>query len=188
MALQIRTLSSQELTAVRDQILAVYLAAFAEPPYFEKEEDVARFAESLTRHTQREGFRCCIAEDSATGQVLGFTYGYTSQAGQWWYDRVAQALSQETIAAWLNGAFEFVELAVIPSMQGQRIGGKLHDALLAGLPHRTAVLSTYQAEIAALRLYRRKGWITLLQDYFFPGSDRRMVIMGLDLGQQSGAA
>lgn len=184
MTLQIRTLSLQELTAVRGQILAVYQAAFAEPPYFEKEEDAARFAASLTRHAQRAGFRCCVAEDSVTGQVLGFAYGYTSQAGQWWYDRVAQVLDQKIIAAWLDGAFEFVELAVIPSMQGHGIGGRLHDALLADLPHRTAILSTYQAEIAALRLYRRKGWITLLQDYFFPGSDRRMVIMGLDLGQR----
>lgn len=187
MTLQIRTLSSQELTAVHDQILAVYQATFAEPPYFEKEEDVARFAKSLARHAQRAGFRCCVAEESVTGQVLGFAYGYTSQAGQWWYDRIAQVLSQETIAAWLNGAFEFVELAVIPQRQGHGIGGRLHDALLADLPHRTAVLSTYQAEIAALRLYRHKGWITLLHDYFFPGSDRRMVIMGLDLGKRSGA-
>lgn len=180
MTLQILVLSQQELTEVRGQILAVYQATFAEPPYFEKEEDVARFAESLTRHAQRAGFRCCIAEDSATGQLLGFAYGYTSQTGQWWHDTVARALSQETIAAWLNGAFEFVELAVIPQMQGQGIGSRLHDALLADLPHRTAVLSTYQAEIPALHLYRRKGWLTLLQDYFFPGDDRRMVIMGLD--------
>jgi ribosomal protein S18 acetylase RimI-like enzyme len=187
MTVQILTLSSQELTAVRDQILAVYQAAFAEPPYFETEEDVARFAESFTRHAQRAGFRCCVAEDNATGQVLGFAYGYTSQAGQWWYDRVAAALDQKTIAAWLNGAFEFVELAVIPSMQGQGIGGRLHDALLADLPHRTAVLSTYQVEIAALRLYHRKGWLILLQDYFFPGSDRRMVIMGFDLAKRTGA-
>jgi hypothetical protein len=44
-----------------------------------------------------------------------------------------------------------------------------------------AVLSTLQADTAAMRLYRRKGWQVLVSDFYFPGSTRPSAILGLNL-------
>lgn len=177
----ISRLSATELGFVREEIIHVYREAFSLPPYDRNEIDVRGFAHSLARHTQRKDFRCCVATEHPGGRVLGFVYGYTSEPGQWWHDIVARALDPTTIQQWLSGAFEFVELAVLPSAQGQGIGGKLHDTILEGLPHRTAALSTYQTETTALQLYRKRGWIPLLQNFFFPNTSHPFLILGLHL-------
>ncbi len=101
---------------------------------------------------------------------------------------VAQVLDAETAAWWLPGYFEIVEPAVTPAAQGRGIDGRLHDALLVGLPHRTALLSTHQSETPALRLYRKRGWMPLLEGIVFPGGDMPFVIMGLDPGRRTAEA
>ncbi|MFL5624723.1 MAG: GNAT family N-acetyltransferase [Ktedonobacteraceae bacterium] len=181
MTVEIVRLSAQEIDIVQEQIVHIYELAFAQPPYHRIEEDVKKFAVSLARHAQRPGFRCSLALEDTNGQVLGFTYGYTGAAGQWWHDRVSKALGPQKAETWLTGNFELVELAVLPSEQGRGIGGRLHDTLLTALPHRTAALSTYQLETTALHLYRKRGWITLLDGFVFPGSGEPFIIMGLDL-------
>ncbi len=180
MTVEIAEVGPKQVESLNGQLQRVYLAAFSLPPYREGETDVVRFRESFMRHARRGGFRCVVAEDSSDG-VVGFGYGYTSKPGQWWRDVVEEALSKENAKKWLADAFELVELAVLPSMQGHGIGGRIHDELLRGLPHRTAVLSTFQAESPALKLYRNRGWITLLWDFDFPGAPRPILIMGLDL-------
>jgi ribosomal protein S18 acetylase RimI-like enzyme len=182
-------IATPDLADLREQLVEVYRAAFAAPPYREGEAEVRRFAEeTLPRHAQRPGFRCCVARDRDKDLVVGFAYGYTGQAGQWWHDVVARALDRATADRWLPGSFEFVELAVTPAAQGRGIGGRLHDALMEGLPHRTALLSTRRAETPALRLYRRRGWVPVLENFVFPGGAEPYVILGLDLsGRSSGA-
>lgn len=86
----------------------------------------------------------------------------------------------------MTNYFEVVELAVSPAYQGLGLGGGLHDRLLAGLLHHTAVLSTIQFETNALLFYRKRGWVTLLHDFFFPGSKNPYLIMGLDLRRRNG--
>ncbi len=182
-------IAAPDLADLGEQMVEVYRAAFASPPYCEGEAEVRRFVEeTLPRHVQRAGFRCCVARDQANGLVVGFAYGYTGQAGQWWHDIVARALDQVTTDRWLPGSFEFVELAVTPAAQGRGIGGRLHDALLEGLPHRTALLSTRRAGTPALRLYRRRGWVPVLENFVFPGGAEPYVILGLDLGGRSSGA
>jgi ribosomal protein S18 acetylase RimI-like enzyme len=170
---------SAGVAAVRDELVAVYRAAFAPPLHHVSDEDAARFGgEILPRHAGRAGFRCRVAREAPGGPVVGFAYGYTSAPGQWWHDLVARALGADLAERWLGGAFEFVELAVAPAAQGRGLGGRLHDALLAGLPHRTAVLSTRDAETPAVRLYRGRGWTPLLTGYRFPGGGDHWLVLG----------
>jgi GNAT superfamily N-acetyltransferase len=82
---------------------------------------------------------------------------------------------------WLESSFMLVEIAVDPDFQRQGIGGRLHDRLLQGLPHQRAVLSTLQGQTAAHHLYRSRGWIVLLEHFFFAGVPREYQIMGLEL-------
>ncbi len=184
MTVEIAEIDSAHVHSLDGQLQKVYLAAFSLPPYREGETDVVRFRESFTRHSQRGGFRCVVASDAQHG-VVGFGYGYTSRRRQWWRDVVEEALGKENADRWLSDAFELTELAVLPSMQGRGIGGRIHDQLLRGLPHRTAVLSTYPAETSALKLYRKRGWVTLIWDFYFPGAPRPILVMGLDLKERA---
>ncbi len=181
---EIARLSAASLAPLADQLVPVYHAAFAEPPYRRDAAQTRAFAGSLTGHMLRRDFRCCLAHESATGAITGFTYGYSGEPGQWWHDIVAAAMGQATVETWLMGSFEFVELAVMPAAQGRGIGGRLHDALLEGLANRTAVLSTIQQETAALQLYRKRGWVELVRDLAFPGVAEPYLVMGIDLTQR----
>ena len=127
------------------------------PGYDEPEEAVERFRrEQLPAHAARPGFRCATLH--LAGTVAGFAYGYTGERGQWWTDTVAARVPAALADEWLGGHFELVEVAVAPEHQGRGFGAALVDGLLLGLPHDRALLTTYDDERPAPRLYRRLGW------------------------------
>ncbi|MEU8815338.1 GNAT family N-acetyltransferase [Actinoplanes sp. NPDC048796] len=146
------------------ELTKVYVEAFREPwP-----------ADTLPTHAGRAGFKCLAAWDG--DEMVGFTYGYTGEFGQWWTDRIASLVAPE-LSNWLGGHFELVELAVLPSHERRGIGSALLDAVLDGLPHRVALLTATDDENApARRLYHRKGW-RVLADGVFDGA----VLMGRTL-------
>ena len=178
-------LSPAEVEAARSDFREVYQQAFALPPYNRDAGVADGFAASLVRHVDRAGFCALVARAADTGRMVGFAYGYATGPGQWWHEQVARAMSTEQIERWLDGAFELVEFAVSPSAQGQGLGSRLHDELLQVLDYRTAVLSTMQSETVALKLYRKRGWVTLLQNFIFPGGARNYMIMGKDLKHEA---
>ena len=180
-SVEVTSLDPAGFVAARDRIAFVYQEAFAQSEYPHPEREVARFAEVLGRHSTYEGFRCRVAREGPGGEVVGVAYGYTGKPGQWWHDIVAGSLGPARAERWLGDCFELVELHLLPHLQGRGVGGRLHDALLDGVPHRTAALSTVQAETPALRLYRKRGWLPLLEHFSFPGGSRPFLILGRDL-------
>ena len=179
MTARIARATGSEIASYHADIVSVYRSVFTEPPYSEDEVDVQDFAARFADHAQRPGFRCCVAQQDQ--RVVGFAYGFTGEPGDGWWDAVADRLSDDEVERWLDDCFAFAELAVLPWVQGQGIGGRLHDVLLSDLPYRTAVLSTMQAETPAMRLYRKRGWVTLLDDSALPGWPHPYVVVGLDL-------
>lgn len=175
--------SPPAIVAAYPAIQALFAAAFAMPA-----SEAASFTDHIARHAQRPDFRFLAALDPADKRLLGFVYGYTTAPGQWFQDTIRPALGPALAARWLDGAFEFTEFAVLPAAQGRGIGGRLHDAVLADLPHRRAILSTYDEPSAALALYRRRGWRALRSDYHFPGIERPYLLMGRDLAGGRGEA
>jgi hypothetical protein len=172
--------SAADLPALLDSILQVYARAFAAPPYNQGQGDVVSFEATIQRHIERGEF-CGYWACGERNQLTGFAYGYAGGAGQWWYDIVAPALGPALAGEWLSDYFEFVELAVDPVYQGQGIGGRLHDTLLACTRRPTAALTTAEAVTPALLLYRKRGWITLLHDFIFPGDNLPRQIMAKKL-------
>lgn len=168
----------------RQELVAVYRQAFRPPPYEKGENVVRQFNSTLERHTQRDGFRCVAALSPDGSSLVGFGYGYTSQDGQWWHDQVVAQLDPETVRTWFANAFEIVELAVRPAMQARGVGRRLHDALLEPVPHRTAVLSTLDADTRGSRLYRKRGWRVICSGFHFSGVREPYLIMGLRLPMQ----
>jgi GNAT superfamily N-acetyltransferase len=175
---EIRQMSPSALAEMKDAIVGIYGFAFTKPPYTEQVASMRGFARSLPIYMRRTGFRCVVA---LTPRPVGFAIGYTCRPGQWWYDVVTRQMPQPIVEEWFQDAFELVDLAVLPSYQGQSIGGRLHDAILSNLPHRTAVLSTLQQESTANHLYQNRGWRTLLRDFHFPGIHLTYQLMGIRL-------
>ena len=145
-----------EAVALAEQLHGVYVEAFAA----DGPEAAAHWRdETLPTHATRPGFRLVLAQSP---EIVGFGYGYTGEPGQWWTDRVARLVPAAQLDGWLGGHFEVVELAVRPAHQRRGIGAALMDCLLAGLPHRAALLSTYRHDTPARRLYLRQGWQVLV--------------------------
>ncbi len=173
--------NAQQVEPLIEHIVDIYLEAFGQAPYFKSASEVHAFAAIFPHQTQRPGFRCVIAREEETQSILGFAYGYTGEARQWWHDLVVQKMTPTEAEVWMTDVFEVVELAVYPASHGHGYGGRIHDALLQGIPHRTAVLSTYQVETNAMKMYEKRGWVPLLSDFIFPGYREPYKIMGKKL-------
>lgn len=166
--------SPERIAAEDEAIRAVFAAAFVMSA-----TEAARFTTALAHHTTRRDFRFLAATDPTTDKLLGFIYGYSGEPGQWFHDLLRATLTPDLVALWLADPFELVEFGVIPEAQGHGIGGRLHDALLAGVSNRTIILTTRKGDTAARRLYARGGWQELRTDYFFPGNTKPYVLLGL---------
>ena len=179
----VRELTAAQVQPLLDQIVSIYREAFSIPSYNKEKSQVVAFARSLPDHMQREAFRFVGGFDRNSGRMLGFAYGYTSARGQWWHVNVRSALPPRLAGEWLEDSFQLTEIAVRSKDQGQGIGGQLHDRLLGGVPHAKAVLSTLDAQTVAYYMYQGRGWVTLLENYYFTGVSQPYRIMGLDFTQ-----
>lgn len=160
-----------ELARHRDDLLDVYAEAMEVPPA------AARSRKAIvTAHLDREGLRTVAAVERDA--VIGVAYGYLGRPGQWWHDRVHDALPSELRGAWLADAFEVCELHVRPAAQGRGLGRSLLDRLLSGPPAHTAVLSTPDRETRARGFYRAAGWTDLVRGLMFPGDPRAFAVLG----------
>jgi ribosomal protein S18 acetylase RimI-like enzyme len=165
----IRTLDAGEVLGRSGEIAEIWPAASRD-----------RVDDILPRHAAREGFRFRAAEED--GRMIGFSYGYLGDTGQWWHDLVAAEMTDEQEVRWMApGHFEFVELHVRPDHRRRGLGGELHDELLRGLDSRTAVLSTQTDNGPALALYRGRGWRVVVPEMRFSPGGVPYSILGLDV-------
>ena len=172
----IDVLAPAEAIQAAPELAAVYLSAFGAPGYDEEPARAEQFAtEQIPTHSKREDFKLVVSRDA--GKLTGFAYGFTGHRGQWWSDRVAAAVTPELADEWIGGHFEVVELAVIVEQQRQGLGAALMTALMADLPNRRGLLTTYSDDRPAPRLYRRLGWTLLVPDLGWDSA-----LYGLDTG------
>jgi GNAT superfamily N-acetyltransferase len=153
-------------TGTLQEAVAVYQAAFAQPPYSEKAGMAQQFAERVRRYArEREGFRFVTARND-DGQMTAIALAVLARPGDWWRDTVASAISPSLSGRWLGELCqEVVHLAVVPGAQGHGIGRLVHDVLIAGRPARAAVLSVHPEAQPAQRLYQSRGWVILTKGF-----------------------
>ena len=132
-------------------------------------------AERLPVHTGRRDFVFLVARE--VDDVVGFAYGYTGEAGQWWTDHVARALAPALREEWLDPPhFEVVELHVRPSRQRRGVGSTLLAQLLSRQPHDRALLSTQTASRKARSFYAKNRWLELATVDFGAGYPPYLVL------------
>jgi GNAT superfamily N-acetyltransferase len=150
MIVEIRT----DVDGIQDELVDVFQKAFGAN---DGDEGLTLFRDDqLIRHPQREDFRLAVARKE--NSIVGFAYGYTGRAGQWWTERMRERVPPELYAEWFEGHFEVVEVAVHPDHQRQGIGAAVLRALLTGIDHERALLTGARSDTPARRLYLREGW------------------------------
>ena len=158
-----------------NEAMAIYVVAMNYPTYAGAQRSV-----TAQGHTNYAGFACRAAL-RADGRLVGFAYGYTSTAGQWWHDLVRRAVTDEIAADWMRDAFELSEMHVLPHYQGGGIGRRLLTSLAGAIPHRAMLLSTPDTDTRAFRLYRSLGFLDLVRGHRFPGDARPFAVLGAQL-------
>lgn len=162
-----------------DAFRLVYAEAFAGPPYYESEDDVAAAFRNFPSQTSKPSFRAVLASD-AGGEPVGMAYGRLLEADSSWWERVVGPVDGEV--RWEDGqrSFGLMELAVRVAWRGQGIARCLHQALLDGVEAERVVLSVHPDSRAALGAYRAWGYRKVGETRPWDGSDLHDVMV-LDL-------
>lgn len=111
-----------------------------------------------------------------TKDVVGYVYGYSSAADQRYHRQLRRSLPHHLSARWLTDCFELVELGVHPAHRRRGVATALHDAVLDGVEHNTAVLTTGVHNDAALALYTALDWVHLWEPFRFEGGSPMTVL------------
>jgi GNAT superfamily N-acetyltransferase len=175
----VRRMGASEARYEQQELAHVYRAAWGPTRFAPAEDDIDSFGERLVRHSSNPDFTVLLAD--VDSEVVGFAYGYTSVPGGWWRQTVSTSLDNDSARKWFEDCFEFAELAVVPEHQRHGIGGALHNELLAGLPHQSAMLSTQRDNWIARAFYAHRGWIDVIDGFDFPNKPYPYAILGLDL-------
>lgn len=115
----------------------------------------------VRRHATYPGFKG-LAALAPSGELAGFAYGSTVLPGQWWTERITPLLGPERATRYFIGSFAVGELVVAPEHRRCGLAVRLMRAVLAGLPHPQATLSTQGDNIPARTLYERLGFTYLI--------------------------
>jgi ribosomal protein S18 acetylase RimI-like enzyme len=174
-----RRLDPAEARAATTALKTVYAAVFSQPPYNEGPKMADDFISWVHDESNRAGFAMVVAY--ADEQPIGFAYGYTMPAGEWFRNTDQPAPPQ----AQKSDKFAVMEWAVLPSRRGEGIGRILMDLLLDARPENWAVLTVDPASDAR-NIYERAGWRQVAStkpSRTWPA----MNVMALDLGPRETA-
>jgi hypothetical protein len=95
------TTSVPDARTLREAV-AVYHAAFAQPPYGETAEMAEALTERVQRYArEREGFRLVTAARD-DGQLIAIALAVLARPGGWWRDKVVSALPPPLAGSWLG--------------------------------------------------------------------------------------
>lgn len=129
----------------------LYAVVYAEPPYEEGPEQVARFRDGLPEEAERPGFTLVTAAEDFS--FIGAAYGWTMPAGSWWQradtDPPAHLRDVDKLAV--------MEWIVHPHRRGEGIGSELMRRLLTDRPETYATLASNPRSVAR-SMYARAGW------------------------------
>jgi GNAT superfamily N-acetyltransferase len=142
-----------DVDAMLAEIAVLYEVVYSEPPYnggplFSRD----RFLDRTHRQKTAPGFELITAR--AGGELVGFSFGFTFDAGRWWGGRTEPPPSPEVMAP---PKFAVIELVVAKQWRGQGISSSLMRELLAERSEPLATLLS-EPDAHARRIYEHWGW------------------------------
>lgn len=121
-------------------------------------------------------YRAFVAIRPPENEVIGFAFGNRSEAGQWWYDKIAEHVGADHPA--LQNVFSLTELAVLEAYHGMGVGTSLHNILVDSAPCPRMLLSTGVSNQRARQFYERRGWYYVHMGFVFAAGQEPYLIMG----------
>jgi GNAT superfamily N-acetyltransferase len=170
----IHLLDGAQARHLADDLRELYAEVYAEPPYHEGPEHVAKFADLFSQDLQRAGFSLASAVDD--GRLVGAAYGWTMASGEW----VRDATNEPPDHIRSSPKFVIREWIVRRSHRGGGIGQRLLDLVLTERPEPYAILSA-NPDAPARSIYERLGWRHC--GFSKPDLLPRMDILSLSLSQ-----
>ncbi|MEU4231584.1 GNAT family N-acetyltransferase [Nonomuraea sp. NPDC026600] len=140
----IRPIAATEVDRFLSAVADAAGEVFTRPPWGEPRETARAVADRLAADALTPGFT--LAAAFLSDQLHGFAYGLRCS-------RLALTASRLP-----RGDFTLKELAVLPPARGCGLGVRLHDAVLTAAPTASWWLATHPGAVAALGLYRHRGW------------------------------
>jgi GNAT superfamily N-acetyltransferase len=146
----VSSLTGEQTWERHGEIVEIYREVFTLPPWNMPESEAGVFRERLAADVRRPGFTAVLAQGQGFG--TGWITAAPFPTGRSYGD-----IPQHVSAA-LVGALEVDELAVLPSAQGQGVGGRLLAALREQAGERGCWLLTATNAEDTVRFYRARGW------------------------------
>ncbi|MFE6861884.1 GNAT family N-acetyltransferase [Nocardia sp. NPDC057668] len=151
----VRAVTAVEAATRLDDIGALYMRVFSEPPNIP--DTPANHRATMIRLLADASVAIVLADDSDDG-LVGFAYGYGLTSNRWWQG-LREPVTPEFTEEWEGRTFAVIDVGVAPDRRRQGIGRSLMDALLAGLPYERVTLGMIPAlgETAGA-FYTATGW------------------------------
>jgi GNAT superfamily N-acetyltransferase len=153
---QLRHYAGHEFSAIRHIAINLYREAFKheiDKPFW----SVQRYSQRIDRHAAMSGFSAVIAYTNA--EPIGFAYGITLPATTRWWTTIQPPLTDPAFTR-EDGhrTFALFEVTVTPQHQGQGIGRRIHDELLAQRSEQRVTIATHHGNTHARTTYTTWGY------------------------------
>ncbi|MGC4866393.1 GNAT family N-acetyltransferase [Micromonospora sp. DT53] len=173
MGLLYTTSHGQDAARFFGPLVDLYECVYAEPPYEEGPDQVARFGDRLPEEADRPGF--VLVTVTVDSSLVGAAYGWTMSAGDWWSRADADPPAEIRAAAKLA----VMEWIVHPQRRSEGVGAELMRRLLADRPERYATLAS-DPRSRARKVYARNGWRQVGASVLPWGPPMDLLVLDLD--------
>jgi ribosomal protein S18 acetylase RimI-like enzyme len=144
-----------------DELRALYVEVYAEPPYEWGDEHAALFTERFQTQCRQDGFALVEARDHR--ELAGIVFGLTVQPSSGWWQNLTTTLPAEVTTERPGRTFAIIELLVRAPWRRQHIAEAMHDLLLRDRPEERAILTALPAAAPAQAAYQKWGWHKVAQ-------------------------
>lgn len=154
--IKLRHYTGHEFSVIRNITIDLYREAFGyelDEPFWSLE----RYRQRIERHATMSGFSAIVAYTKE--EPIGFAYGITLPDTTRWWATIQPPLTDPTFTH-EDGhrTFALFEVIVKPAHQGQGVGQRIHDELLAKRSEQRVTIATHQGNTHARNTYTTWGY------------------------------
>ena len=158
---EFQMIDGEQAATCLDELRALYVEVYAEPPYEWGADHAALFAERFEVQRRQAGFALVVARDGP--DLVGFALGVTLLPSTPWWHNLTTPLPPEITTERPGRTLALVELLVRAPWRRQGIAQAMHDLLLKNRDEERATLTVLPAATPAQAAYQKWGWQKVAQ-------------------------